>query len=103
MQFGNAIVAATSDRHTPKYLKALNDTQLKEIMRLREQVREAEDQVHRVKKTSQKKIEEVRSQLQDKDKIIESLEYQVDITRKELVHTQKDLADVRADKDSQSG
>jgi hypothetical protein len=83
-------------------MKVLNDTQLKEIMKLREQLREAEEHTERVKRTVQRKVEELRAQVLDKDKIIESLESQVSATRKELSSVLKELADIRSDRDSQA-
>ena len=80
-------------------MKVLNDTQLKEIMKLREQLREAEEHTERVKRTAQRKVEELRAQVLDKDKIIESLEYQVLASRKELSSISKELGDSRSDRD----
>ena len=91
-----------ADRHTPRYMKVLNDTQLKEIMKLREQVREAEEHTDRVKRTAQRKVEELRAQVLDKDKIIESLEYQVSASRKELSKVSNELADTRSERDFQT-
>jgi chromosome segregation ATPase len=102
LQLSNAAFVPGAERHTPRYMKVLNDTQLKEIMKLREQLREAEEHTERVKRTVQRKVEELRAQVLDKDKIIESLESQVSATRKELSKVSNELADTRSDRDSQA-
>ncbi len=75
MKFSNAAFVPSGDKLTPKYLKAVNDTQLKEIIKLRDQIREVEEHAERIKRTTQRRVEDLRAQLSDKDKIIESLEY----------------------------
>ena len=102
LQLSNAAFVPGAERHTPRYMKVLNDTQLKEIMKLREQLREAEEHTERVKRTAQRKVEELRAQVSDKDKIIESLEIQVSATRKELYKVSNELADTRSERDSQA-
>lgn len=102
LQLSNAAFVPGAERHTPRYMKVLNDTQLKEIMKLREQLKEAEEHTERVKRTVQRKVEELRAQVLDKDKIIESLESQVSATRKELSKVSNELADTRSDRDSQA-
>jgi len=71
-------------------------------MSLRNQLREAEEHTDRLKRTTSRRVEDLRAQLQDKDKIIESLEYQVDNTRKELQHLSHELTNARADRDTQA-
>jgi hypothetical protein len=50
-----------NERLTPKYLKAINESHIQEITRLREQLRQVEEQAERVKKASQRRVEELRT------------------------------------------